>query len=72
MTKLEKVLIATTKHFVSDLLPWCFDTASPGQGLNAVLTLLDIGEEGLWGVRARFGWWREYVRRVSFDKLCLT
>ena len=65
MTKLEKILITTTKAFVADLVPWCFDAAVPGMGLKAVLTLLENGEEGWWGVRARWGWWREFVRRVS-------
>lgn len=65
VTKLEKVLVASTKHLVADLLPWCSDAASPGQGLEAVLILLDSGEEGWWGVRARYGWWREFCRRVS-------
>lgn len=64
-TKLEKVLENTTKHFIADLLPWCFDPESPQQGLKAVLKLLDNGEEGLWSIRARFGWWREFVRLVS-------
>ena len=63
VTQLEKVMLATTKHFIAVLLPWCFD--GTGQGLKGVLTLLDSGEEGWWGVRARWGWWREFVRRVS-------
>jgi nuclear cap-binding protein subunit 1 len=61
-SKLEKVLLATTKHFVASLIPWTFDPLSTSQGLKAVLTLLDAGEEGWWGIRARWGWYKEFVR----------
>ena len=27
-----------------------------------MLRLLDSGEEGYWSMRARWGWWREFVR----------
>ncbi|WVQ78210.1 hypothetical protein IAT38_000293 [Cryptococcus sp. DSM 104549] len=71
--RLEKVLVATTKHFVSSLLPWCFEDdkeagidISATSGLKSVLTLLDSGEEALWGVRAKWGWYREYLRRYQF------
>lgn len=71
ISKLEKLFSATTRHFVSDLVPWCFEASSSGQGLKAVLTLLDSGEEGWWGVRARWGWWRESIRRVGVNDSCL-
>ncbi|WWD15707.1 hypothetical protein CI109_100129 [Kwoniella shandongensis] len=64
-TRLEKVLVTTTKGFVSSLLPWCFPTeesTSANEGLKGVLALLDSGEEAMWGVRARWGWYREYIR----------
>ena len=65
-SKLEAILFATTRHFVSELVPWRFDaTSNAGQGLKAVLTLLDSGEQGAWGARAKWGWYREFVRRVS-------
>ncbi|KAK8870013.1 hypothetical protein IAR55_000583 [Kwoniella newhampshirensis] len=65
-TRLEKVLVTTTKAFVSSLLPWCFSSegsaSSANQGLKGVLALLGSGEEAMWGVRARWGWYREYIR----------
>jgi len=30
-----------------------------------VLKLLDAGEEGYWSTRAKFGWFREFVRRYQ-------
>ncbi|OCF55167.1 nuclear cap-binding protein subunit 1 [Kwoniella mangroviensis CBS 10435] len=62
-TRLEKILIATIKQFVSSLLPT--NSASSNQGLKGVLTLLKSGEEGLWSVRARLGWYKEFVRMWS-------
>ncbi|EIW70239.1 hypothetical protein TREMEDRAFT_43823 [Tremella mesenterica DSM 1558] len=64
-TTLEHVLLNTTKHFISTLLPWVFDPSSTSQGLAGVLRLLDSGEEGFWAMRARWGWWREFVRLYS-------
>ena len=58
-TRLEKVLLATSKHFISTLLP------EGDGGLHTVLKLLDAGEEGYWSTRAKFGWFREFVRRYQ-------
>lgn len=61
----------TIKLFIGDLLPWLSESEggeTKGQGLRAVLTLLDNGEEGAWSVRARWGWYREFVRRVSLAR----
>jgi hypothetical protein len=30
-----------------------------------VLTLLENGEEAQWGVRAKLGWYRVFIRKVS-------
>jgi len=30
-----------------------------------VLKLLDAGEEGYWSTRAKYGWFREFVRRYQ-------
>lgn len=69
MSNLEKVIVAATKQFVTSLLPWAFEddavVTTSGQGLRAVLVLLDSEEEGQWSVRARLGWWREFVRRYQ-------
>ncbi|ORY25746.1 MIF4G like-domain-containing protein [Naematelia encephala] len=62
ISKLERVLRSATRHFVADLVPWCFDPASSAMGLKSVLTLLDSGVEGMWSVRAKFGWWKHFVR----------
>lgn len=59
----DAVLVAVMKAFVAELLPWCFGGES--QGLSAVLTLVESGEDGQWPVRARWGWYREFVRSVS-------
>lgn len=40
-------------------------TGASSEGLKAVLTLLDNGEEALWNVRAKWGWYREFIRRVG-------
>ncbi|AFR93047.2 nuclear cap-binding protein subunit 1 [Cryptococcus neoformans C23] len=68
-TRLEKVLLATFKHFIFALLPWTAERedgiATSHEGLKGVLTLLDSDEEGLWGVRAKWGWYREFVRRYQ-------
>lgn len=63
-TRLEKLLLSTSKHFTQALLPWTTDSAG-GDGLRAVLRLLDAGEEGWWSTRAKYGWLREYVRRYQ-------
>ncbi|WVF72372.1 hypothetical protein IAT40_007187 [Kwoniella sp. CBS 6097] len=67
VTRLEKILTTTVRHFVSTLLPWTSSEAGPsaGDGLKGVLTLLESGEEAMWSVRARFGWYREFVRLWS-------
>jgi nuclear cap-binding protein subunit 1 len=70
-TKLETALLDTIKLFIGDLLPWLSESEggeTKGQGLRAVLTLLDNGEEGAWSMRARWGWYREFVRRVSLAR----
>lgn len=69
-TRLEKVLLATTKHFVKSLLPWTTTdatsaTSTVDEGLKSVLTLPATGEEGYYGVRARWGWYREFIRLYS-------
>lgn len=61
-TRLEKLLLSTSKHFTQTLLPWTSDSVS-GDGLRSVIRLLDAGEEAWWSTRARYGWLREYVRR---------
>lgn len=63
-SKLESLLLTTMRHFVKELLPWKFDDTER-QGLKLALTLLDSGEEGAWGARCRWGWYREFLRRVS-------
>ena len=35
------------------------------EGLKSVLTLLETGEQGYYAVRARWGWYREFVRLYS-------
>lgn len=67
-SKLEAILLDTIRRFVKELLPWKFDDIDR-QGLRAVLSLLDSGTEGGWGARCRFGWFREFVRRVSYTYL---
>ena len=77
--RLERILLATMKHFVADLLPWTqphddsteAGESESGQGLKGVLMLLQGGEAGWWGVRSRWGWYREFVRRVSLLVACL-
>ncbi|WVW83418.1 hypothetical protein I302_105438 [Kwoniella bestiolae CBS 10118] len=65
-TRLEKILIASIKQFVLSLSPVSSsESTSVNQGLKGVLTLLQSGEEGLWSVRARLGWYREFVRLWS-------
>lgn len=61
--KLERVLSAVVRHFAAQLLPWAYGGA--GNGLKSVLELLDAGEVGAWPMRARWGWWREFVRRYA-------
>ena len=68
--KLESILLATTRHFVRVLLPWCFGDEE--SGLKAVFELLDSDEEGAWAQRCRFGWFREFVRKVSFHHVILS
>jgi nuclear cap-binding protein subunit 1 len=46
---------------MNSLLP----STSGGEGLRAVLKLLDAGEEGWWSTRAKYGWFREFVRRYE-------
>lgn len=62
--------MATFKHFIFALLPWTAEReegiTTSNEGLKGVLTLLDSDEEGLWGVRAKWGWYREFVRRVRW------
>jgi nuclear cap-binding protein subunit 1 len=60
--RLEKVFSVVVERFVAQLLP--ADDAH-GLGLKGVLALLDSGEVAAWPVRARFGWWREFVRRYA-------
>lgn len=60
--RLEKVFASVVRRFAADLLPWVYAPSSDSLGLKAVLTLLDSGETGAWHVRARLGWWREFVR----------
>ncbi|ORX39663.1 MIF4G like-domain-containing protein [Kockovaella imperatae] len=69
--RLEKVLLAVMRHFVSDLLPWT-SSSEGGQGLKGVLMLLEGGESGWWGVRSRWGWYREFVRRYETHLLPLS
>ncbi|WVQ71472.1 hypothetical protein IAR50_001010 [Cryptococcus sp. DSM 104548] len=70
-SRLEKLLNKTFKHFISALLPWTVADQEEGaagevnEGLKGVLTLLDSNEEGLWGVRAKWGWYREFVRKYQ-------
>jgi nuclear cap-binding protein subunit 1 len=51
--------LATSKHFIHSLLP------DGDGGLRTVLKLLDAGEEGWWSTRAKYGWFREFVRRYQ-------
>lgn len=32
------------------------------EGLKSVLALIEKGEDGYWTVRARMGWYKEFVR----------
>ncbi|WWC85240.1 uncharacterized protein L201_000102 [Kwoniella dendrophila CBS 6074] len=70
-SRLEKLLILTVKQFVSTLLPGSFadetssNSSGGNQGLKSVLTLLESGEESLWSIRAKFGWYKEFVRLYS-------
>jgi len=61
--RLEKVFVAVVKRFAAQLLPWVY--GQDGMGLKGVLALLDSGEVGAWPMRARFGWWREFMRRYA-------
>ncbi|WVR04989.1 hypothetical protein IAU60_002001 [Kwoniella sp. DSM 27419] len=71
-TRLEKVLTATIKQFVSSLLPWTAGSASvSSDGLKGALALLESGEEAMWGVRAKWGWYREFIRLWSAHLLPL-
>ncbi|WVN89018.1 uncharacterized protein L203_104234 [Cryptococcus depauperatus CBS 7841] len=77
-TRLEKVLLSTFKNFVLSLLPWMASekedntTGASSEGLKAVLTLLDNGEEALWNVRAKWGWYREFIRRYQRHLIALS
>jgi nuclear cap-binding protein subunit 1 len=35
------------------------------EGLKSVLELVEKGEDGYWTVRARMGWYKEFVRLYS-------
>jgi nuclear cap-binding protein subunit 1 len=68
VTQLEKLLLSTTKYFIASLLPWtssAADAASVDEGLKSALDLADTGEDGYWTVRARMGWYKEFVRLYS-------
>lgn len=72
-TQLEKILLATTKHFMISLLPWTSSTPTSAElrvdeGLKSVLELAEKGEDGYWTVRARAGWFKEFVR-LYFQQL---
>lgn len=62
-SRLEKVFTTVVKRFATQLLPWAYE--AEGSGLKTVLALLDSGEAGAWPMRARYGWWREFVRRYA-------
>lgn len=62
-TRLEKILASVARRFVSELLPW--KGGADGLGLKGVLALLESGEVSGWSMRARWGWWREFVRRYA-------
>ncbi|ODN84817.1 hypothetical protein L202_00685 [Cryptococcus amylolentus CBS 6039] len=76
-SRLEKLLNKTFKHFIVALLPWTAadqdegEAGNANEGLKGVLTLLDSNEEGLWGVRAKWGWYREFVRKYQSHLLPL-
>lgn len=67
----DKVFVATTQAFVSELLPWAFpaegaeEGEDAGSGLKAVFALQDAGETGAWSTRAKWGWYREFARRYA-------
>ncbi|GMK55464.1 hypothetical protein CspeluHIS016_0205200 [Cutaneotrichosporon spelunceum] len=61
--RLERVFSATVRRFAEELLPWAY--GGEGAGLKSVLALLDAGDSGAWPMRARWGWWREFVRRYA-------
>lgn len=67
--RLEKVFIALVRRFAAELLPWAYGSHEEGEeavgGLKAVLQLLDSDEVAGWPMRARWGWWREFVRRYA-------
>jgi nuclear cap-binding protein subunit 1 len=77
--RLERVFVAVAQRFVAQLLPGT-QAAAPaedaeegeeaeapegGLGLKGVLALQDAGETGAWALRARYGWYREFVRRYA-------
>jgi nuclear cap-binding protein subunit 1 len=41
------------------------EATSADDGLQSVLELLDAGEEGFFTVRARWGWYRDFVRTYA-------
>jgi nuclear cap-binding protein subunit 1 len=61
--RLERVFGATVRRFAEELLPFAY--GRDGAGLKAVLALVDAGDAGGWPMRARWGWWREFVRRYA-------
>ncbi|BEI93243.1 uncharacterized protein CcaverHIS019_0508710 [Cutaneotrichosporon cavernicola] len=61
--RLERVFSATVQRFAEELLPWAY--GREGAGLKSVLALLDAGDSGAWPMRARWGWWREFVRSYA-------
>lgn len=65
--RLERVMGAVVRRFAAELLPWAYaeEGEDRGEGLKTVLALLDSGEVGGWPMRARWGWWRELVRRYA-------
>ncbi|WRT66889.1 uncharacterized protein IL334_003852 [Kwoniella shivajii] len=62
-SRLEKVLMSTMKLFVLSLLPQ--EEGSVNQGLKGVLALLQSGEEALWSTRAKWGWYKQFLRLWS-------
>lgn len=58
--------MTTTKSFITSLLPWTApspsSTSGGDDGLKAVLDLVEKGEDGYWPIRARLGWFREFLR----------
>lgn len=62
-SRLERVFAAVVRRFAAELLPWAY--GAEGNGLKGVLSLLDAGEVGGWPMRARWGWWREFMRRYA-------